>query len=149
MIKVSEFINLLIKSYVNSHNQSELSKYFSSPDALGIINIIRYGRNKGWLEDSDERYPDWEIDKKTAARIVHEFLRIEGHIQDVVDITKAKKLKDLYLCRVCANHIAQVYERGIIKAQTNDKFGLLDKISDEEANQIVENVNSLLKTQNN
>ena len=33
-----------------------------------------------------------------------------------LDISGAKDLKDLYDCRVCANHIAQVYLRGIMDA---------------------------------
>ena len=33
-----------------------------------------------------------------------------------MDINKASCLRDLYDCRVCANHIAQVYLRGIMDA---------------------------------
>ena len=43
-------------------------------------------------------------------------LKVKG-ISDLQDISKADELRDLYDCRVCANHIAQVYLRDIMSAK--------------------------------
>ena len=52
------------------------------------------------------------------------------------DISKAYVLKDLFDCRVCANHIAQVYLRGIMEAEETDGlviFNVFRKVSKEDA----------------
>ena len=85
----------------------------------GVVQpeLLRYGHFRGWLEDSDERYPENLLNRQTAARIIHQFMVVELHMSDVADISAAEKLRDLYTCRVCANHIAQVYARGIMGAE--------------------------------
>ena len=40
-----------------------------------------------------------------------------------LDISGAAALKDLYDCRVCANHVAQVYTRGIMDAKNIRRGG--------------------------
>ena len=85
--------------------------------ALSLNELLRYGHFRGWLEDSDERYPESFLNRQTAARIIHQFMVVELHMSDVADISAAEKLRDLYTCRVCANHIAQVYVRGIMGAE--------------------------------
>jgi len=93
---------------------------------ISMPELLKYGHFRGWLEDSDECHPDEMLNRQTAARIVHQFLRIEGSIPDLEDISPARKLKDLYTCRTCANHIAQVFTRGIMKAQLIEKNGIKD-----------------------
>ena len=85
--------------------------------SLTQSELLRYGHFRGWLEDSDERHPENFLNRQTAARIIHQFMVVELHISDVADISAAEKLRDLYTCRVCANHIAQVYARGIMGAE--------------------------------
>lgn len=85
--------------------------------SLTQSELLRYGHFRGWLEDSDERYPESFLNRQTAARIIHQFMVVELHMSDVADISAAEKLRDLYTCRVCANHIAQVYARGIMGAE--------------------------------
>ncbi len=85
--------------------------------ALSLNELLRYGHFRGWLEDSDERHPENLLNRQTAARIIHQFMVVELHMSDVADISAAEKLRDLYTCRVCANHIAQVYARGIMGAE--------------------------------
>lgn len=80
-------------------------------------NLLHYGHFKGWLEDLDENHPENLLDKRTAARIIHLFMKIELNVQDVPEIKQAEKLSDLYVCRVCVNHVAQVFIRGIISAE--------------------------------
>ena len=88
-----------------------------SAASLTLSELLRYGHFRGWLEDSDERHPENFLNRQTAARIIHQFMVVELHMSDVADISAAEKLRDLYTCRVCANHIAQVYARGIMGAE--------------------------------
>lgn len=95
------------------------------------------GRRAGWLEEADELYPDREISRKNVARILHQYLLRAGGVADIGDIQEAYKLKDLFDCRVCANHVAQVYIRGLMDAKNLMKEGEflwfdLDGIDDEE-----------------
>ena len=99
--------------------------------------IVRYGRVKGWLEEQDELYSEWNLDRRSAARIIHNFMKIECAVKDIRDWDNAKRLKDLYDCRVCANHIAQVVEQKIMLPIDENRFGLLDKVTDEELELIV------------
>ena len=87
---------------------------------ITVPELLRFGHFRGWLEDSDERNSTAPLNRQTAARITHEFLRLELKIPDLADISPATKLKDLYTCRVCANHIAQIYCRGIISTKKEE-----------------------------
>lgn len=73
-----------------------------------------YGYQIGWLEDMDVTHCDEPLQRKSAARILHEFMRIELKEADEEDISPAKKLRDLYDCRICAKHVMQVYTKGIM-----------------------------------
>lgn len=88
---------------------------------INKTELLHYGHFRGWLEDSDERNPEVPLNRQTAARIIHMFMLIELGIPDLQDITPAYALKDLYTCRVCTNHIAQVYTRGIMKAEKKEE----------------------------
>ncbi len=57
-----------------------------------------------------------ELTRLDAAIIIHIFLRDVAGLKDLEDISGAAVLKDLYDCRHCVNHIAQVYLRGIMEA---------------------------------
>ena len=62
-------------------------------------------------------HPDETVLRKDAARILHLYMLKVLHMKDEEDISSASVLKDLYDCRVCVNHIAQVYLKGILKAR--------------------------------
>lgn len=113
----------------------------STPEAKKVIpgdgDILSYGWDKGWLEEQDILWADRLIERRNAARIVHEFLRIELREQDERDIRKANVLTDLYDCKVCANHIAQVYLKGIMPSKEPARFQLLMKIDENEMHDIV------------
>ena len=81
------------------------------------------GRRAGWLEEEDELYPDAAISRKNVARILHQYLLKVRNIPDIGDISEAYKLKDLFDCRICANHVAQVYLRGLMDAKNLMKEG--------------------------
>ena len=96
----------------------------------------------------DERFKDELLNKKTAARIIHNFMQKELNVPDSPDIEKAKELLDLYTCRVCTNHIAQVYVKNIMPAEEYEQngqvgtiFNLLKVLSFEEAEKIIQNIN--------
>ena len=80
-----------------------------------LPHLLLYGHKRGWLEYADETNPHKPLDRRTAARIIHQFMKIEMHIPDETDISQAENLKDLYTCRVCANHIAQVVVKKIMQ----------------------------------
>lgn len=80
-------------------------------------DVFSKGLENGWLEFEDKLYRVDEITRKNIARIIHMYLLKEKEIPDLQDISKASELRDLYDCRVCANHIAQVYLRDIMSAK--------------------------------
>lgn len=89
-----------------------------------------------YLEYFLDNYPpeklELKLTKKICARILHEFMINILKIPDV-DWKKAGELKDIYDCRVCANAIAQVYERGIMSEAKEKVFGLNELVSREDA----------------
>ena len=111
-----------------------------SATSLTLGELLRYGHFRGWLEDSDERHPETLLNRQTAARIIHQFMVVELHVPDIADISAAEKLRDLYTCRVCANHIAQVYVRGIMGAQEiSEVDGALCEVSTATQNNLIFN----------
>ena len=89
-----------------------------------------------YLEYFLDNYPPEKLElklcRKICARIIHEFMINVLNIPDV-DWKRAGELKDIYDCRVCANAIAQVYERGIMAEAGEKVFGLNEIVSDEDA----------------
>ncbi len=89
-------------------------------------------RKRGWIEEEAEEM----LDRRTAARLIHLFMRDMLGIEDIRNINEAYKLKDLFDCRVCAGHIAQVYLRGIIDAEMIGDMYIFDSfrgVTSEEA----------------
>lgn len=114
-----------------------------------LPHLLLYGHKRGWLEDSDETNPHKPLDRRTAARIVHQFMKIEMHIPDEKDISKAEILKDLYTCRVCANHIAQVVVKKIMQPvlAPDEKTYIFDSlaiVTKQEQEQIIKKISKAL-----
>ena len=107
---------------------STLWSHFFPDKPLGEEELLRYAHVRGWIEDQDERFCDNTLNRQTAARIVHEFMRIELGVPDLQDISAANELADLYICHTCVNHIAQVYLRGIMEAQVVERDGVEFKV---------------------
>lgn len=82
-----------------------------------LEGIASRGRHEGWLEEEDQLYPGRDISRKNVARILHMYLLKVRGIKDIGDIEPAYELRDLFDCRVCANHVAQIYLRGIMDAK--------------------------------
>lgn len=71
----------------------------------------------GWLEPQDAMREEEFICRGDAARILHEFMLQELGEADEEDWGAAKEIKDLYDCRVCAKHVAQMVCKGIMTAE--------------------------------
>ena len=81
---------------------------------------------ENWLESQDALNRKNPLDRRNAARIIHMYMRAVLGIKDLEDITPAYELRDLFDCRVCANHIAQVYVRGIIDSVSLGDMKIFD-----------------------
>ena len=96
-----------------------------------------------YLEYFLDNYPpeklELKLTKKVCARILHEFMFNVFKVPDIAWV-KANSLKDIYDCRVCANAIAQVYERGIMPGVRENVFGLNELVPKEEAQKYVESL---------
>lgn len=93
-------------------------------------HTLSYGHAHGWLEDQDERFCDKLLDRRTAARILHRYMKIELGIPDLKDISAANVMADLYTCRACVNDVAQVFVRGIIKSRQVERDGKIYEVFD-------------------
>ena len=96
---------------------------FFADNPLSEGELIHYAHTRGWLEDQDERFCEKNLNRQTAARILHQFMKIELRVPDLQDISPANILADLYTCHTCVNHIAQVFLRGIMDARFIERDG--------------------------
>ena len=139
-ISVGEFVFLLMNC-----------KNSSASKTLSLTELLRYGHFRLWIEDQDESHPENPLNRQTAARILHEFLRIECGLNDLQNISSATKLKDLYTCRVCTNHSAQLCARGLMhpqEIQTSEKeeliFNHLELVPKNEVQEILKKVKEII-----
>lgn len=113
--------------------------------SLGEEDLVMLWR-RGVIEEYDILNKNNPIDRKSAARIVHQYMLIEKRVSDIEDISSASQLRDLYDCRICVNHIAQVFLRNImsgieIPGLSDARFLIFDskkEVSTEEAKSIKE-----------
>jgi hypothetical protein len=129
---VEAFIDLIV----------ERAEALSASDAMALKESVSAGNDR--LIQAEKITDFWKqvnsffsgemmtqpLYKKTAARIIHIFMKDVLDLPDL-DWQGAANLRDIYECRVCANAIAQVYERGIIPSRDNEAFGINDEMSDE------------------
>lgn len=121
-MNISAFIEKLLNEYIRIYNAS-------NEEAQEIKRIISVGL-----------IPDNPLEKRDAARIIHFFLRQTKIESDEPEWDKAKKLKDLYDCHTCVDHVAQIYVKGIISVAYEDVFGMRNNITDKEAEEIINRV---------
>lgn len=108
-VSIKEFVIALMHS-----KHSKFKDRINDSFAYKTSDYLDYGYHTGWLTDYDVLNADTPLLRKNAARIIHEFLRLELHLPNIDDVSSANKLRDLYDCRVCAQHVMQVYARGIM-----------------------------------
>ncbi|WP_143405016.1 hypothetical protein [Eubacterium uniforme] len=113
-----------------------------------MINLIgEKWTEKSWVEEQDLINKDNQIDRRNSARILHMYLLNELNIKDADDITPAYVLKDLFDCRVCANHIAQVYLRGLMESVKIGEICIFDlhgDVKDEDIKNIKCKLNDII-----
>ena len=129
---------------------TSLWTHFFADNPLSEGELLRYAHTRGWIEDQDERFCNNTLNRQTAARIIHQFMRIELGVPDLEDISGANELTDLYTCHTCVNHIAQVFLRGIMDAQLVERDGVeykvfnhLEELSEKEMPVILERVSAI------
>lgn len=131
-VTVVQFVNALIN---RSHCSPNTADYMT------------YGYHAGWLEDMDITGKDEPLLKKNAARIIHEFMRIELREADFEGVSAATKLRDLYDCRVCTKHVMQVYAKGIMNGyyatDTLYLFGMNEPVSETDMYEILSRIFNL------
>ena len=140
-ITVGQFVFELQKHRPSEQNTTEFTMHESMSSQECTLNYMHYAYHAGWLEDMDITGKAEPLLRKNAARIIHEFLRLELHEPDTEDISAVTKLRDLYDCRVCTKHIMQVVAKGIMEGyyitDTLCLFGLNEQITSEEAQAII------------
>lgn len=97
-----------------------------------LSQVMQIALRHGWMTPEDAALPEEPLRRNEAARILHEFLRRELGEADEENWDAAKSLRDLYDCRTCVAHVAQVYCKGIMEAG-GEIFGMREVVSDEEA----------------
>lgn len=152
-VTVGQFVSELMRNYVTESmtvdNVVQRCNEDRTKDAAvhgwytdRIEDVIVYGYHVGWLEEQDITGKNSQLDRKTAARILHQFLRIEMKEAEEENTDAALKLQDLYDCRRCVGHVMQIYVKGIMDGCTDQTgrciFGMEQVISVEETQEIIQ-----------
>lgn len=121
--------------------REKLQREFSLRE-LGLEEDDREGtelhetEESGRRTDAESSQPVHLLERRHAALLIHVVLRDFLGEADEEDISAALRLKDLYECKHCFTHIAQVYAKGIMEA--DDAFRLYGHIGEDEAQLIAE-----------
>ncbi len=140
-----------MKEYISTRAFVELLVGRTDVGTYAGQNTLESGYEKGWLEQQDLLEAEAKINRRSAARILHEFLRVECGEADTEQWQEATKLQDLYDCRVCVNHVAQMFAKGIMTGIVKEHkmggadhqsyalvFGMTELVTNEEATLFVE-----------
>jgi hypothetical protein len=115
-------------------------------DTFDIDELFLEGRKRGWIEEQDITEKDRPLDRRTSARLIHMYMKNVLKIDDIPDITPSYHIRDLFDCRICANHIAQVLQRIIMDpVQLGDIqiFDVFGKVTDEEAEEAIRRLGTI------
>jgi len=96
-----------------------------------------YALKKGIIEDYDITNWDNPIKRSCAARIVHDAMLTLLSEKDEKDWSAAEHLLDLYSCRSCVKHIAQVYVKGIMSEHKEKLFEPEGKMAKAQARSVI------------
>lgn len=125
-ISTKEFVKLLMSCKGDMEPEQDEAVY------------MEYALKRGIIEDYDLLNKNKPIERRRAARIIHEYLLTELAEKDEADWSAAEDLIDLYSCRSCVMHIAQVYVKGIMPANKDRLFEPEGKMTWAQAIQAVE-----------
>lgn len=76
---------------------------------------------KHMMADNSDAMLEQSVTRKKAALILYAFMKDVPGLKDL-DWGKSMAFRDIYDCRVCANAIAQVCERGVMIPKAPDLF---------------------------
>lgn len=127
-VTTEQFIAMIIRS--SKGNIEPINDSWSS-------GYIDYALHKGIVEDYDITNINNPIERRSAARIVHDVLLTEFSEKDEDEWSAAENLRDLYICHTCVMHIAQVYVKGIMLGRDNNMFDTHGSITSAEAAEII------------
>lgn len=143
-ISVEQFVNELLKHRPFDRNTIEYDMHEQTSFSSDTFDYMQYGYHAGWLEDMDISGKNTPLLRKNAARIIHEFMRLELREPDLDDVSCAFKLRDLYDCRVCTKHVMQVYAKeimgGYYASDTLYLFGMNEPVSMTEMAEIISRI---------
>lgn len=131
IVTTEQFVTMIIRA--SKGDIEPVSDHWSS-------GYMSYALHKGIIEDYDIMNSSNPIERRKVARIVHEVLLTELGEKDEDEWSEANKLKDLYMCRTCVIHIAQVYVKGIILLRDNNMFDVKGSTNFAEAKSIIARV---------
>lgn len=130
-VTTEQFVTMVIRSS-NGHIEPTRSCWSS-----GYMDYALY---KGIIEDYDITNISKPIERRSAARIVHEVLLTEFGEKDEHEWSAAENLKDLYSCHTCVMHIAQMYVKGIMPGRDHNLFDAEGSLTRAEAEEVVANM---------
>ena len=128
-VTTEQFVTMIIRSCKGNINPTQ--------DGWSSLGYMDYALHKGIIEDFDITNIRKPIERRSAARIVHEALLTEFGERDEDEWSAAEYLRDLYLCHTCVMHIAQVVVKGIMTGRENNVFDAAGNITRAEAAAIV------------
>ncbi len=125
-------------AYIDPANDNGVTTEEFVKIALAAVGInekdaMDYAKSRLITEDYDRVNAEKPIKRRSAARIIHKILEIELNEKDDADWSAAERLKDLYSCHACLNHIAQVYVKGIMAEHSSCLFDLEGIVTQDEA----------------
>ncbi|MDT8715064.1 S-layer homology domain-containing protein [Clostridium sp. 19966] len=127
-VTTEQFVTMIIRS----------SKGNIEPTRDGWSSgYMDYALYKGIIGDYDIANISKPIERRSAARIVHEALLMEFGERDENEWSAAENLRDLYLCHTCVMHIAQMYVKGIMLGRNNNVLDAVGIITRAEAAAVV------------
>ncbi len=80
------------------------------------------------------------VNKLAAAKTVHEFLLDVLNEKDESDWSAAMDLFDIYDCKKCVRHVAQVYVKGIILPKNKNEFGTQELLTSSDIDGMIERI---------
>lgn len=107
-------------------------------DFIGMLEKITGRKCPASAELALTNYPKTRpIERRHVAKLVHLYMRDALGVPDEQDISRANELVDLYDCHTCVADIAQVYLKGVMAAKRFPEFGTMDKVEENEAEDII------------
>ncbi|WP_341277997.1 rhodanese-like domain-containing protein [Paenibacillus sp. FSL H8-0537] len=127
-ITTEQFVTMVIRSS-KGHIEPTRGSWSSG--------YMDYALHKGVMEDYDLTNISKPIERRSAARIIHEVLLTEFGEKDEYEWSAAENLRDLYSCHTCVMHIAQMYVKGIMPGRDPNLFDVAGSLTHAEAKEVV------------